>query len=178
MPNKEYKFRDEVFTASANVLKTHNLAIPIQKYFAEELERQISGLNLKAMNEDKSKIDNIKYKIQANAEYLSSLKDNTEKKRVEKIQSGLEKELEKLTKIFNENNDYKELVKQYQEATNRTFELLITEEILIIPFLEKYLIGNTDKLDYTDVSILKFISEVITDFFLLLSENKKKLNLL
>lgn len=175
--SKEYEYKGEKFKSSDNVLRIHNIAIPIQRYFSEELERQTAGLNMKALNEDKAKIDSLKYKIETNTEYLKSIKDSKEKKRVENIQKGLNSELEKLTKLFNANENYNMLVRKYQEATNRTFELLITEDEIIIPFLEKYLSGDFSKLDYTDVSILKFISAVITDFFLLLSQNRKKLNL-
>lgn len=175
MSKKEYKYKDEIFIASDNILRIHNIAIPIQKYFADELERQTAGLDLKALNEDKNKIDNLKFKIETNDEYLKKLKDVKEKKRVENIQKNLKSELAKQTELFNTNENYKTLVRKYEIATNRTFELLITEDEIIIPFLEKYLTGDFSKLDFTDISILKFISLVITDFFLLLSENKKKL---
>lgn len=172
---KEFFYNGEKFTTSDNVLKIHNLAIPIQKYFTDELRKQLDGLDIKPIEEDRKKIESFKIKIQENENYLSGIKDKKEISRVEKINKQLKSELVKLTSAFNANEKYKEVLSEYEIRTQRAFEMLITEDYLIRPFLEKYLSGDTSKLDYTDINILTFISEVMTDFFLTISQNKKKL---
>lgn len=177
--SKVYKFNDTEFTASENVLRIHNAAIPLQALFAEKLKEYSKGIDIDSVTKQKSIIESLKFKCDSDESYYNEIKDipgnEDEIKRVQLRMSENKAEYDKHLKRFNADENIKKITEDYEKAIEKTFEFIITEDTLIIPFLHKYLTGDFSKLDYTDINILKFISEVIADFFLLLSQSKMKL---
>ena len=178
--SKTYNFNGSEFTASDNILKIHNAAIPLQKLFAEKLKEYTIGFDIAKVNSAKAEVDRLKRIYDVDVEYLNEIKDNpNQTAEIERVKGKLEgnkKAYEIALERFNSNAEIKEITEKYSRAIELTFEYLVTEDEVIIPFLKKYLTGDFSKLDYTDVNILKFISEIIADFFMTLSANKTKLS--
>lgn len=175
---KTYTFNGSEFTASDNILRIHNIAIPLQRMFNEKLKEYSKGIAIDEVNLRKSELDRLKSLVEVDREYLSEIEDNPnqaeEIKRVKNQLAKNSKIYHKALDIFNADEKIKETAEKYTEAINLTFKHLITEDEIVIPFLEKYLTGDFEKLDYTNPEILKFISEVVSDFFFKLSQSKTK----
>lgn len=178
--SKTYNFNGTEFVASDNILRVHNAAFPLQKLFADKLKEFSAGVDIDKVNSLKAEVDRLEGMKNVDEEYLKLIESNPEQAaEVKRVKGKLKinsEAYEKAYKNFNSDEEVKQITMQYAKCIEQTFGYLITEDEVIIPFLKKYLTGDFSKLDFTDVNILKFISEIIADFFMRLSENKKKLN--
>lgn len=175
--NKTYKYKESEFTAHKNVLRIMRLAIPVQKQLQKYIRQNTEGINLIDAEKDKAKINEVRDLLTKTESYHEEIQDGKNKAEIERVKKRIadyKNELKELENKFNSNKDYKKRYELYNQAVNNSFNMLMLDEDIVIPFLKEYLIGDFSKLNFEEISIIKFISEVMTDFFLMLSMNPKE----
>lgn len=153
-------------------------AKPLQKRLQKYVNEYTSGIDLKNAEKDKLVITEKKNILEKTKEYFEEIKDGENTKEIERVKKRLteqENELKVLREKFNSNKDYLEKYELFNSGVNEAFGSLIIDDEIIIPFLKEYLIGDFDKINFEDMDLLRFVSEVLTDFFLLLNQNQAKL---
>lgn len=172
MSEKIYTFGGLEFRTQEHKLKILNIASPLQMYFKDEVKRLSKDLDSRKFERDIKAIQDLRNKNDNDKEYLESLsKENT--KEIERVKSVIgksEKTLKVMSDAFNNNEDYKKISDENTRIWNQAFKNLIANVDLVIPFIDSYLIGDVDKIDYTDWKVIEFISEIVADFFLRIKE--------
>lgn len=167
MIEKIYTFNGSEFTTEKHVLKVMKFGKPLQDFFNKEIQKRIKSNP--AMEAERKVLIDLSDMINKDTAYLEEIKDGknvSEIKRVKEILKSNTKKKTDLEKKFNENKEYIKLLEDDRINLIDAFQCLIYEFNLITPFLENYLIGDVEKIDYTDEKVIPFISEIIADFFL------------
>ena len=178
MQSKKYKFLDTEFEVEEDVLKISRAWNPLQRYFDTVLKMFTESVDMSASDSYNEKIKEIQFLIDKDSRDLTVLLDETipNEKLIEQCKEAIEKNKSELEKIETEMRSDENVIKQQNEWLNQvnyaSKELLDSE--LIPGFLDKYLIGDTSKLDYKDWGIKDFISEVVGDLYTAMSEKKKR----
>lgn len=177
MQNKTYKFGETEFQVQRNVLKIQNAWLPVAMYFEKLVEMYTAECDMSVVNEYKQRLKDIADKDKQDKSDLAKLQSeeipNTEI--IERVNKQIElnkTELEKITDGFSKNETALKQQSEYNRMFNYAIQSLITSYDVIKGFLEGYLIGDINKLNYEDESIIEFIGEVIGDFFLYKKQNR------
>lgn len=174
MQNKSYKFGDTEFTVEKNVLKIQNAWIPVAMYFEKLNAMYTAECDMSKVNEYKQRLENLNIKDKQDQSDI--LKPDLLPEVTAKIQSEIEKnkvEIDKINEEFANDSEAQEQQREYNRMLGYAIQSLITSYDVLKGFLDIYLIGDKSKLNYEDESILEFINEVISDFFLYRMQNKK-----
>jgi hypothetical protein len=178
--NKTYKFLDTEYTTEKNVLKIENAFIPFDMFHNSIKTMYARNIDTGALMPYMTRFNFYTNKMKIDKSDLENLKKQPELDlaTIERVEKAIETNQIELDKI---NEEYlQDIEAQYQQAdllkadkdAKRTalssFEVVKT-------FLDKYLIGDTSKLDYENPLIKDFINEVMEDFFLFTMQNKAEL---
>jgi hypothetical protein len=174
MTDKIYTFKENSFTTQKHVLKINGLAIPLQEKFKQTYDKLTKGIDKRKFEIERNKFIDLENRISADEEYLNSIQDKKEITRVNGVIKKNKAEYKKLKNEINSNPEFVEIVNKEVEITDKAFSSVIYDTELIITFLNGYLIGDADKLDFTDWDIMPFISEIVADFFTNYSKMKLK----
>jgi hypothetical protein len=182
MTDKIYTFKENSFTTQKHVLKINGLAIPLQEKFKQTYDKLTKGIDKRKFEIERNKFIDLENRISADEEYLNSIQDKKEITRVNGVIKKNKAEYKKLKNEINSNPEFVEIVNKEVENTDKSFQSVLNDTKLITLFLigdaskdiEGYLIGDLDKLDFTDWEILNFISEIVADFFTDYSKMKLK----
>lgn len=172
--NKTFVFNGVEFQTHKNVLRIMRASKPLLKKFQKYVKELTAGIDISNAEKDKLEIEINKITLQKSKEYYEQIKDGTNKNEIERVTKRIseqETEIKTLEDKFKSNEDYTANYKLYNEAVSEAFGNLVIDDEIMIPFLDTYLIGDKTKLDYENPKIIKFITEVLTDFFLLQSRN-------
>jgi uncharacterized coiled-coil protein SlyX len=167
MQSKVYKFKDTEFTVQKNVFKVGKAWLPVRLYFEDLIKLYTERCDMSAINSYNERLKELNIK---DAQDKSDIeKPNLDSDVIARIQSQIEKnkiELDKITSEFESDVTAKEQQAEYHRMIKYVLEDLVLSYDVIKGFLETYLVGDFSKLDVTDESAIKFVDEVIGDFFL------------
>lgn len=165
MQSKVYTFEGNEYTVQRNVLMIANAFSSIQYFYESMLSQLTNSIENDEVKEYKKKLDWLKKKSDKDeADLLKA--DKQEAKEV--ILKQIENNKENL-KILNDELESNEILSQWKNANEQVLKFALTKTItnyeLVKEFLKVYLIGDLEKLDFTNSNITTFISEVMMDFF-------------
>lgn len=146
-------------------------------YFEKLVDMYTAECDMSVVNEYKQKLKDIADKDKQDKSDLAKLQSeeipNTEI--IERVNKQIElntAELEKINDEFAKNETALKQQSEYNRMFNYAIQSLITSYDVIKGFLEGYLIGDINKLDYEDDKITGFVKDVIMDFFLYKKQNR------
>ena len=179
-PCKTYKILDTEFTTEKNVLKIQNAFLPLGIYFDKLNKMYTSEVETDVLDVYKRNMDLMNNKNRLDKESLKNLEaeKTPDKKVIDRVTKAIKQneiDIESLNKDYR--NDKKAQAQQTElnEATGYAMAHLLTSFDMVKIFLDKYLIGDTSKIDYEKPEAMEFVKEVVTDFFLSQMQNKVKL---
>lgn len=179
MQSKTYKFGETEFQVQRNVLKIQNAWLPVAMYFEKLVKLYTSECDMSVVNTYRKRLDELNAKDKQDKSDLKKLQSeetpNTELVQRFEKQIGLNAvELEKINSGFALDAIAIEQQAEYNRMFNYSIQALITSYDVIKGFLNVYLIGDLSKIDYENESIIEFIGEVISDFFLFKGQSRKQ----
>jgi hypothetical protein len=173
----EIEFNGSVFTVKSLNLAIYKAFQPVRANLITLQYMHTAGIDMSDVEVYKDRIAILKEGIDSidkACDDKNEPPDDAKKKEylTEKIRlNGLLIEAE-----TNFNNDL--LVQQkdkfFKDKQTLAYEEWLCDTVLMKPFIEQLLEGDFSKFDWNDFSILSFISEVISNFFYLISSRAKK----
>ena len=162
MENNKYEFDGVEFTTQGNVLKIKNAFAPVKAFNKKLVRLFTENLPMDKANAYQSRLQTIVLKDEQDkkdfARVTEKEPDNTDL--LGRLQIQLDKnkvDIETLNTEFLADTEAISQQQEYNDAIEQALETMMSTEEIIMPFLRKYLIGDIDKLDFSNPSILDFM---------------------
>lgn len=177
---KIYTVQGQSFKLLAFNLSMLNKAVPLIHRLRKLYNEYTGSIDMSAVEAYQARLKEIEIAKSQLDELISSGKDENETELTEEKKSEINRRIVELEqKIKNIKTDYENddnvqnlLNDKLQGESLAMFEL-ITDVAFIKPVLSKILTGgDLNKIDLNDITLLNFLREVITDFFLLILSSK------
>lgn len=173
MANKIYTIGGQEFRLLENNLGLLNKAAPLIARLRKLSFEYTKDIDMSLVNRHEDRITELKEAKSQLEEFLTSgkdeaggeLSDDTKSGLSSKI-AGLESKISDALSEFQNDKLAQNLIKLKNEMESYSLVELISDIAFIKPILKKILTGGSiDTIDFTDMSSIGFVRDVITDFF-------------
>ncbi len=164
---KIYKYGEHEYEMLPASLDMLNRAAPVLIKYKKLEFQHTSDIDMTAVYKVQERLEELELAI---TDLESEPEAKRDKKRLKELKSKLKKERAE----FESDTGLQAGIALYNELRGMAMYQLVTDVSLMQPFLYGILKGDLSKLDFSNMNIVSFIQQVVSDFFLIMKKSKEE----